>query len=301
MPRFGAHMSIAGGLPSAVTRAVVHRCESLQIFSKSSGQWRARPLPPDEVRAFRDGVAAAGLGPVFAHASYLINLAASEPGLRQQSLDAFGEELDRAERLGLAGLVIHPGCGTGATEAVALRLVARAVRAAVRRRKHTGVMILLEQTAGQGTAVGWRFEQLARMIELVDGTPRVGICLDTCHLFAAGYDLRTEEGYRATWERFDRLVGHDRLRVMHVNDSKKPLGSRIDRHEHIGQGTLGVESFRRLVNDPRLADCPMILETPKAADRGRASKPDVEDRLDAMNLATLRGLVTYSPSPNTSA
>ena len=292
-PRFGAHMSIAGGLPVAARRAATHRCETLQIFTKSSGQWRARALPPEEIADFRAAVAAAGLAPVVSHASYLINLASPDAGLRQQSLDAFGEELDRAEALGLMGIVLHPGCGTTAAEEVGLRRIAQGLRAALRSRRRGTTMVLLEHTAGQGSSLGWRFEQLAEMIRLLDGDRRIGVCLDTCHLFAAGYDLATDAGYRDTFEAFDRLVGFDRLRVVHVNDSKKPLGSRVDRHEHIGRGTLGLESFRRLVNDPRLQVVPMILETPKSA--ARAKSPDVEDEFDAMNLATLRGLACPAP------
>lgn len=288
MPLLGAHMSIAGGLPLAVERAVVHGCEALQIFSKNSNQWRARPLDTQEVRDFRSRVERARI-PVVAHASYLINLASGEPVLRTQSLDAFGIELDRAEALGLLGLVIHPGCYTSGTEEDGLRLVGEAVLAALRKRRRGHAMVLLEHTAGQGTSVGWRFEQLARMIEHADGHPRVGVCLDTCHLFAAGYDLSTERGYRATFRAFGRVVGGERLRVFHVNDSKRPLGSRRDRHDHIGQGLLGLDAFRRLLNDRRFSRLPMLLETPKT--EGRTARAIGVDPLDEMNLRTLRGLL----------
>jgi len=282
-------MSIAGGLPLAVERARVHRCDALQIFTKSSNQWRARTLPPAEIAEFRDKVERASIGPVVAHASYLINLATMEPVLRERSLLAFGEEIDRAEALGLLGVVIHPGSYTTGTEDEGLRLVADAVRRVLRERPRGRALVILEHTAGQGTSLGWRFEQLARMIDHLDGDPRVGVCLDTCHLWGAGYDLASEDGYQATFDAFERLVGLDRLRVLHVNDSKKPLGSRRDRHEHIGRGTIGRAAFRRLVNDTRFGALPMILETPKTEGRGPTSVD--KDPLDVRNLRTLRALM----------
>ncbi len=296
MPRFGAHLSIAGGLPRAVDRAVATRCESLQIFTKSVGQWRARPLPPDEVARFRARVEETGIQPVVAHNSYLINLAAAEPALRAQSLSALGEEIDRAEALGLDGLVMHPGSFTTGTEEGGLRLVADGLRTLLRQRRRGRVRILLEQTAGQGTNLGHRFEHLAAIIERLDGTPRVAVCLDTCHLLAAGYDLCSEEGYRDTFANLDRVVGLDRLAAFHMNDSKKPCGSRVDRHEHIGKGCLGLEPFRRLVNDPRFARMPMLLETPKL-DTPESRRLSDADPWDRRNLRTLRGLVNRSGGP----
>jgi deoxyribonuclease IV len=289
MPRLGSHMSIAGGLPLAVERARVHRCDALQIFTKSSNQWRARTLPPAEVAEFRDKVEQASISPVVAHASYLINLATAEPLLRDRSILAFGVEIDRAEALGLLGVVIHPGSYTTGTEDEGIRLVADGVRRVLRARPRGRALVILEHTAGQGTSLGWRFEQLARMIEHLDGHPRVGVCLDTCHLWGAGYDLASEGGYQATFDAFERLVGLDRLRAFHVNDSKKLLGSRRDRHEHIGQGTIGRAAFRRLVNDPRFESLPMILETPKTEGRGPTSV--AKDPLDVRNLRTLRALM----------
>jgi deoxyribonuclease-4 len=282
-------MSIAGGLPLAVERARVHRCDALQIFTKSSNQWRARTLPPTEIAEFRDKVERASIGPVVAHASYLINLATTEPLLRQRSVLAFGEEIDRADALGLLGVVIHPGSYTTGTEDEGIRLVADAVRRVLRARPRGRTLVILEHTAGQGTSLGWRFEQLARMIDHLDGDPRVGVCLDTCHLWGAGYDLASEDGYQATFEAFERLVGLNRLRVLHVNDSKTPLGSRRDRHEHIGQGTIGRAAFRRLVNDTRFGALPMILETAKTDGRGPTSVE--KDPLDVRNLRTLRALM----------
>jgi deoxyribonuclease-4 len=279
-------MSIAGGLPRAVARARLHGCESLQVFTRSTGQWRARPIPDDEASAFRTDRTQAGIGPALAHAHYLINLASSEPTLRGRSLTSLGEELDRAELLGLAGVVLHPGAGP---EIDGLRRIADALLDVLASRPAHRTMVLLEQTAGQGASLGWRFDQISRILELTGQSPRIGVCLDTCHLFAAGYDISTEAGYRLTFEEFDRMVGLHRLRVFHLNDSKRPLGSRVDRHEHIGRGLIGMGAFRRLLNDPRFAGLPMLIETEK--DRSREGTQIVLDRFDKMNLRTLRGLL----------
>jgi deoxyribonuclease IV len=290
MPRLGAHLSIAGGLPRAVDRAVATKCEALQIFTKSAGQWRARPLPEDEVVLFRRRVSETGIRPVVAHNSYLINIAAAAPALRVQSLNALQEELDRAERLGLDALVMHPGSYTTGTEEQGLQLIADGLRSLVAGRPASGVMILLEHTAGQGTNLGHRFEHLASIIERLEGSPRIGVCLDTCHLLTAGYDLCSDEGYRRTFRDFDRIVGLDRIKLFHLNDSKKPCGSRVDRHEHIGKGCLGLEPFRRLLNDRRFSKLPMLLETPKLETPESRRRSDV-DPWDARNLRTLRKLL----------
>jgi deoxyribonuclease IV len=282
-------MSVAGGLPLAVDRAVAHGCEALQIFAKNANQWRGRLLPREEIRAFRAKVAAARLGPVVSHASYLINLASTSAALRELSLGAMGDELDRAESLGLLGVVLHPGCYTAGSEDAGLALIADGLLALLRERRRGRTMVLLEHTAGQGTSLGSTFEQLATIIARMNDHRRVGVCLDTCHLLASGYDICSPEGYAATFTRFGRTVGFDRLRVFHLNDSKRPLASRVDRHEHIGEGCLGLEPFRRIVNDRRFRGLPMLLETPKEASR---SPTRIEvDRFDAKNLATLRGLV----------
>ena len=282
-------MSVAGGLPRAVERAIVHRCEALQIFAKNANQWRGRALPPEEIREFRAKVKAAGIGPVVSHASYLINLASANDALRRQSLWAMGDEIDRAEALGLLGVVLHPGAYTAGSAAEGLTLIADALLEVLRARRRGRTMILLEHTAGQGTALGATFEQLASIIATMSDHPRVGVCLDTCHLLASGYDLCSPEGYASTFTQFGRLVGFDRLKAFHVNDSKKPLGSRVDRHEHIGQGHLGLEPFRRIVNDRRFRDLPMLLETPKG--EGKPTGPIAIDPLDERNLNTLRGLI----------
>jgi deoxyribonuclease-4 len=283
-------MSIAGGLPRAVDRAEASRCEALQIFTKSAGQWRARELPPAEIARFRERVEETGIRPVVAHNSYLINLAAAAPALRAQSIAALGEELDRAELLGLDGLVMHPGSSTTGTEEEGLRLIGEALAELLAARPGARTKVLLEHTAGQGTNLGHRFEHLAAILERLDGSPRVGICLDTCHLLTAGYDLCTEHGYADTFREFDRAVGLDRIEVFHLNDSKKPCGSRVDRHEHIGKGCLGLEPFRRLLNDPRFSTLPMLLETPKLETAESKRRSDV-DPWDARNLRTLRKLI----------
>ena len=290
-------MSIAGGLPRAVDRAKASGCEALQVFTKSAGQWRARTLPQDEIALFRARVRETAIGPVVAHNSYLINLAAADPTLRRRSRESLGEELDRAEALGLDGLVMHPGSHTSGTEKDGLRLIADGLAELLASRPDGRAQILLEQTAGQGTNLGHRFEHLAEIIDLVGGSPRVGVCLDTCHLIAAGYDICSEEGYTATFRAFGRIVGFSRLKAFHLNDSKKPCGSRVDRHEHIGKGCLGLEPFRRLLNDRRFAKLPMLLETPKVDTAETRRRSDV-DPLDRMNLATLRKLIQ---PPNTSA
>jgi deoxyribonuclease-4 len=282
-------MSVAGGLPLAVDRAVLHRCATLQIFAKNANQWRGREVPRAEVCEFRNRVKASAIFPVVSHASYLINLATSAPALRQQSLEAMGDELDRAEALGLFGVVLHPGCYTAGSEATGLRLIAEALLALLRERRRGRTMVLLEHTAGQGTSLGATFEQLAAIITMMKEHGRVGVCLDTCHLIASGYDLSSPEAHASTFARFGDVVGFERLKMFHLNDSKKPLGSRIDRHAHIGEGCLGIEPFRRILNDPRFRGLPMLLETPK--EESRSPTKIALDRLDERNLETLRGLL----------
>jgi deoxyribonuclease-4 len=287
--RIGAHMSVAGGLARAVDRAVLHGCEALQIFTKNANQWRAKPIDPLQVRAFRTRLAETTIAPVVSHASYLINLATATPLLRDQSIAAFVDELDRADALGLLGVVIHPGTCTSGTDDEGLRRIGDAIRQAFKARPRRRTMVLLEHTAGQGRTLGHRFEHLAAIIERVDGSKRIGVCLDTCHLIASGYDIVSDQGYRETFETFDRVVGFDRLKVFHGNDSKKPCASRVDRHEHIGRGCLGTEPFRRLLHDPRFSHLPMLIETEKTSRTTRPGDVTV-DPLDAMNLTLLRTL-----------
>ena len=284
----GAHMSVAGRVSNAVDRAELHGCEALQIFSKNANRWLAPPLDPKEVRRFRKRIDETGITPAVSHASYLINLATAIPALRAQSIAALEEELDRAHALGLLGVVLHPGTCTSGSEDEALSLVAGAIRAAFKSKPRRKTMIILEHTAGQGRTLGHRFEQLATIIDRVDGSPRLGVCLDTCHLIAAGYDIVGEAGYERTFAEFDRIVGFDRLRVVHANDSKRPRGSRVDRHEHIGEGCLGLEPFRRILHDARFAGRPMLIETEKSP--GCERTKIVTDPLDAKNLAVLKSL-----------
>jgi len=282
-------MSVAGGLPRAVERGVVHGCDAMQIFAKNANQWRGRQLPPEEIRAFRLLVKQSGITPVVSHASYLINLATANRGLHAQSMEAMGDELDRAEALGLLGVVLHPGCYTDGSEAHGLALIADGLDLLLRERRRGRTMVILEHTAGQGTSLGATFEQLATIIGLMKASRRVGVCLDTCHLLASGYDIASPEGYARTFKDFGRIVGFDRLKAFHMNDSKRPLGSRVDRHTHIGEGCVGLDAFGRIVNDRRFEGLPMLLETPKS--QGKATGPIVADPLDVKNLSTLRGLV----------
>jgi len=291
MPRIGAHMSVAGGLPLAIRRGEVHRCDAMQIFTKNANRWRARTLGADEIASFRRAADETGIHPIVSHASYLINIATTNPALRAQSLAALGEEVDRAEALGLLGVVLHPGARIAASEDEAVALVASALTETLAARPKGTTLILLEHTAGQGTAMGATFEQIAAMLDGVRSGNRLGVCLDTCHLLASGYDICSEEGYRRTFERFDALIGFERLKVFHLNDSKKPCQSRVDRHEHIGKGCIGLEPFRRLVNDPRFDHLPMLIETEKteAGVKGDTMRM-LPDPLDVMNLETLRSL-----------
>ncbi len=300
MLRIGAHMSAAGGVSKAVDRALAHGCEALQIFTKNASQWRGKPLEPTEVQVFRRRIDETGIAPVVSHASYLINLATTFPALREQSIAAFVDELDRAEALGLLGVVIHPGTCTAGPEADGLRLIADGIRQAFRARPRKRTMVLLEHTAGQGRTLGHRFDHLAAIIDRLDGSPRVGVCLDTCHLVASGYDIATDAGYRDTFDAFGRLVGFDRLRAFHANDSKKPCGSRVDRHEHIGQGCLGLEPFRRILHDERFTGLPMLIETEKSEAASKAGTT-ATDPLDVKNLETLRRLRAPLPPGRRSA
>jgi deoxyribonuclease IV len=282
-------MSVAGGLPRAVERGIVHGCDAMQIFAKNASQWRGRPLPPEEIRAFRRMVRESGITPVVSHASYLINLASANRGLRAQSLEAMADELDRAESLGLLGVVLHPGCYTDGSEAHGLALIAEGLDLLLRERRRGRTLVILEHTAGQGTSLGSTFEQLATIVGLMKTERRIGVCLDTCHLLASGYDIASPEGYARTFKAFGRIVGFDRLKVFHMNDSKRPLGSHVDRHAHIGEGFVGPAAFGRIVNDRRFQGLPMLLETPKS--EGKATGPIVADPLDVKNLNALRGLV----------
>ena len=284
MPLFGAHMSIAGGCHNAVREAVERRCDAVQLFTKNANQWNARDFTEDEVRRFREALAASGLQCATAHDSYLINLASPDETLYRRSVEAFVVELQRAERLGLHYLVMHPGAHVGSGEETGLARVAAGLDEVHSRCPDYRCQVLIETTAGQGTTLGRRFEEIGRILALVKEPKRLGVCLDTCHVFAAGYALAPAEEYEKTMAEFDRVVRLEKIRVFHVNDSMKPLGSRVDRHAHIGRGCLGLEPFRLLVNDPRFQDRPMILETPK--------EEGDKDDMDTVNLNVLRGLAS---------
>lgn len=277
----GAHMSIAGGVGLAPLRGQEVGCRAIQLFTKSSNQWRAKPLTPEEIVRYRENLQAAGIALAVAHDAYLINLASTDPTLQQRSTAAFLEELERAEALGIPYLVTHPGAHMGAGEKAGLRQVANSLRDLLKQTKGYRVQVVIETTAGQGTSLGHRFEQIAVLLDQIGLPERTGVCLDTCHVFAAGYDIRTPHAYADVLGAFDIIVGIDHLKVIHLNDSKKELGCRVDRHEHIGKGAIGLGAFRCLVNDPRLRGLPMILETPKDGDFVMA---------DRRNLDTLRRL-----------
>ena len=276
----GAHMSIAGGLPLALERGQALGCHAVQIFLKNQRQWAARPLGDDEARAFRAARRASSIAAVFAHASYLINLASPAPPAWRQAVDAFTDELERGEALGLGCVVIHPGSHLGAGIEWGVGRVADAVREALRRTRGYRVRIALENTAGAVGGLGRTLGELGALLDRAGRPRRLGVCLDTCHLFAAGYDVRTAIGYEAAIAECAQAVGLERVLAFHLNDAKAPLGSGLDRHEHIGRGELGLAPFRSLLNDRRFAAVPKVLETPK----------EPEPVADRRNLAALRRL-----------
>jgi deoxyribonuclease-4 len=273
----GAHMSIAGGLHHAVLAGAAHRATALQIFSRNSNQWAMKPLTDEAVALWKEAQAAHPMV-TLVHDSYLINLASPDAALREKSCRAFIEEVRRCARLEIPYLVFHPGAHMGAGTEAGLDRIVRALDRVVRAHPEAPVTLLLENTAGQGTVLGSRFEHLARVLSQVERPERFGVCIDTCHLLAAGYDFRDPAGYRAVFGTFDRLVGIGSVRAFHLNDSKRDLGSRVDRHEHIGKGYVGTPAFRMLLQDPRFREAPKVLETPK------------KDDMDRKNLALLRRL-----------
>ncbi len=291
MAILGAHQSIVGGFDKAVERARRCGCDCLQLFTKNNNQWAAKDITSQQAQRFREALDSLGLTHPLAHDSYLINLASPDPPLWRKSVDAFVVELHRAETLGIPFVVTHPGAYTTADEETGLKNVVRAVDEIHSQSRGLKVRCLLETTAGQGTSLGWRFEQLAAVLDGANDPDRLGVCFDTCHVFAAGYPLSPEKEYRATLAAFDRLLGLERIRAFHLNDSRRGLGSRIDRHEHIGRGELGPEPFRLLLADDRFRDVPMYLETPK----GREDGVD----WDVVNLETLRSLGGIRGNPGT--
>lgn len=280
--RLGAHMSIGGGVDTAFDRGEQVGCDAIQIFTKNNNQWRAAPLKEETVERYHRRQAETGIRPVVAHSSYLLNLASPKDELWHKSIEALVVEMERCETLAIPYLVIHPGSHMGSGEKVGIVRIAEALNVAHDRLPDAQVKITLETTAGQGTNLGYRFEHLAAMIDGTEANERLAVCYDTCHTLAAGYDYRTPEGYAEVLAQFHEIIGLDRLSVLHLNDSKQDLGSRRDRHEHIGEGSVGLDGFRYLLNDPRFQETPMLLETPKSKDMHE----DVE------NLARLRALVS---------
>lgn len=306
----GAHMSIAGGFHKAVERAAAVGCDCVQLFThspsqwaikavtpghekalqfgefltKNNNQWAAKPLSNQDLEDFKKCLKQTGIKHPVAHDSYLINLASPDDVLWKKSIDAFKHELERAEALELIGVVMHPGAYVSSTPEAGLQRIVAALDQIHRATAGFSTLTLLETTAGQGSTLGAKFEELAWIIDHAKHPERLGVCVDTCHIFAAGYPLIEAADFKATFAEFDRLIGIERIKAFHLNDSLKPLGSRVDRHAHIGRGHLGLEPFRHLLNDKRFAKVPMYLETNKGEEDG--------EQLDAINLRTLRGLVT---------
>ncbi|MDH4071039.1 MAG: deoxyribonuclease IV [Ignavibacteria bacterium] len=277
----GAHMSIGGGLHTALERGAGIGCTAIQIFTKNSNRWRAKPLSDEDIRNYERAKAEARIDHVVTHASYLINLCSTNSKTAKLAQDAFVDELTRCEQLGIRSLIFHPGSHTGAGEDEGLRAIAAALDRAHEVTAGFKTESTLETTAGQGTNLGYRFEQLARIIDMVREPERVAVCMDTCHLFAAGYPIHTEEGWEETMNEAEKAFGLSRVIAFHVNDSKKGLGSKIDRHEHIGKGEIGLTAFRMLMNDNRFTAIPKILETEK--------EEDLKD--DVVNMNVLRSLL----------
>ena len=276
----GAHISIADGFGESLIRGKNIGCDTIQIFVKSNIQWKARDIKNFEIQEFFLNKRETKIDPVIAHSSYLINLASSNKRIRNLSIMSFIKELKMAKELKIQYFIFHPGYHKGAGLKKGIKLIAKALNQIILR-DNSKITILLETTSGQGSSIGYRFEQLAEIINLVNKKKRIGVCFDTCHVFSSGYEIRNRKDYKKTFEEFEKIIGIKRLKVFHLNDSKGDLGSRIDRHQHIGKGYLGLKPFRFILNDKRFQNIPMIIETPK--DGGY--KKDVE------NLTILRSLI----------
>lgn len=276
-------MSISGGIHTAFDRGLAVGCTTMQVFTKSNTQWIAKPLTEEDIRNYKIHEQKSRIHPIVAHDCYLINLCAGDPTILRKSREAFRDELERCKLLGIPYLVFHPGAHMGRGETEGIKLIAGSLNLIHEQTRGCTVKSVIETTAGQGTTVGYRFEHLREIIDQVEEKDRIGVCADTCHLFAAGYDIGTEEGYEKTIQEFEDGIGLERLVAFHVNDSKRELGSRVDRHEHIGQGTIGDVGFRLLMKDPRFQAIPKILETPKG--------PEMKE--DVMNLARLRSYLNH--------
>lgn len=281
LPPLGAHVSVAGGLATAFGRAAELDCTAMQIFVKNASQWRGKEMLDGEIAAFREAHAGSAVGPLVAHGSYLINLAATDPVILEKSLDALTDELVRCSRLGVAGLVLHPGAHLGAGEEAGIEKVAASLDAVLGDLPDVSTRVLLENTAGQGSCLGWRLEQLAAMRAQVTEPHRVGFCLDTCHAFAAGYAIHEEPGFVGFLAEVEERLGLDTVGCFHLNDSVRAFGSRRDRHAHIGEGEIGLALFERMLTEPRLQKIPMVVET----------EPGDDMEGHRRDLETLRGLV----------
>jgi len=278
----GAHMSIGGGVHAAIERACSIKCTAMQMFVKNNMQWFAPLLTLAEIRAFLDHAQRAELVSVFAHANYLINLASTNPQFHANSIRALSEELTRADQLEIPFLVLHPGAHLGAGEEVGLRKIVSSIDEIFARLPALKTKIALETTAGQGSCLGHTFEQIAFIISNAREPERICVCLDTAHVFAAGYDMTDAIAMKKMFGRFDRVIGRNRLAAIHMNDSKTASGSRVDRHEHIGKGQIGLAAFRFIMNEPRFRNVPKVLETPKGKELCE----------DVANMRTLRRLIT---------
>lgn len=284
MSILGAHMSIAGGYYKSVVSAKEATCQCVQLFTKNNNQWRAKSITDDDVSRFKTALTEHGIVAPLSHSSYLINLAAPDDELWKKSIDAFVVELQRADMLGIPYVVLHPGAFTTSSEEAGIQRIGQALDEVHGQTPAIESKCLLETTAGQGSTLGHTFEQLAQIIELVNDPDRLGICVDTCHIFAAGYAMETEKDYKSTMRQLNQTVGVKQIKAFHLNDSKKDLGSRVDRHEHIGEGCMGIAPFRHLMNDRRFRKIPMYLETPKGENEQGAC-------WDEVNLAKLRDLI----------
>lgn len=263
MDLFGAHVSISGGIENAILSGNELQCNAIQIFSKQQLRWNAKPLLEKEIAPYRESIKKSAIKSVIIHDSYLINLGSPDKENLIKSREAFLEEVIRAESLNAAGLVLHPGShGNKITEDECMKVIAESIAITLDKTKGFTTKLFIENTAGQGNTVGYTFEQLAKIIDLVSGKDRIGVCFDTCHAFASGYEIRNEKAYEEIFRRFNDLIGLDKIHVFHINDSKRDRGTRVDRHENIGIGLMGKEPFRYLVNDIRFKNIPMILETP---------------------------------------
>lgn len=280
MRLLGAHMSTAGGVDKAIERGQEIGCSAIQIFVKNNNQWFGKPLPQEVIGRFIKLQKETGIF-VFAHTGYLINLAGTNKDNHDKSMKSMREELDKCEALKIPFSVLHPGAYLDSSEEDGIKKIVKSLDSLLKSTKGYKVKIALENTAGQGTNLGYKFEQLAQIIDLSSDPKRLGTCFDTAHAYAAGFNIKSKDGYKKTWERFDRIIGLNKLLAFHLNDSKQPLGSRKDRHEHIGEGTLGKEAFRMLLNDKRFEKLPMVLETPK----------DPKSQQDKMNLNLLKSLI----------